>query len=405
MNKAMRTEKHNINRGSPLWKVCDELCFQSKNLYNYANYIIRQNFINKEGIIKYNDLWNMMKTEQVFKDIGSNSGQHTLKLLCRDWKSFMELLKKYNKNPNSILGKPKLPHYKKKDGRHICILTNMQTQIKDGYLYFAFNRLKKFNNTIRTKIKGHHMQTRIIPREGNYILEIVYEIEVPNETSKSKNIIGIDLGLNNFVTISNNIGAKSIIINGRIIKSYNVYWNKQLSKYKSLAKINNGQDWSKRLQRLTNKRNNKMDYFLHNASKQVINYCLGLNIDTIVIGKNKLWKQNRNLNKSVNQSFVQIPYDKFIDKLKYKAENVGIKIIETEESYTSGTSFLDNELPIKENYNKERRLHRGLFKSNNGTLINADLNGSYQIIKKVFPNAFANGILGVDLHPVVINIQ
>lgn len=405
MNKAMRTEKHNINRGSPLWKVCDELCFQSKNLYNYANYIIRQNFINKEGIIKYNDLWKMMKTEQVFKDIGSNSGQHTLKLLCRDWKSFMELLKKYNKNPNSILGKPKLPHYKKKDGRHICILTNMQTQIKDGYLYFAFNRLKKFNNTIRTKIKGHHMQTRIIPRGGNYILEIVYEIEVPNETSKSKNIIGIDLGLNNFVTISNNIGDKSIIINGRIIKSYNVYWNKQLSKYKSLAKINNGQDWSKRLQRLTNKRNNKMDYFLHNASKQVINYCLGLNIDTIVIGQNKLWKQNSNLNKSVNQNFVQIPYDKFIDKLKYKAENVGIKLIETEESYTSGTSFLDNELPIKENYNKERRLYRGLFKSNNGTLINADLNGSYQIIKKVFPDAFVNGILGVDLHPVVINIQ
>ena len=91
MNKVLRCEKHNINRGSPLWKVCDELCFQSKNLYNYANYIIRQNFINKEGIIKYNDLWKMMKTEQVFKDIGSNSGQHTLKLLCRDWKSFMEL--------------------------------------------------------------------------------------------------------------------------------------------------------------------------------------------------------------------------------------------------------------------------------------------------------------------------
>ena len=404
MNKVSRCEKHNINRGSPLWKVCDELCLQSKNLYNYANYIMRQNFINKEGIIKYNNLWKMMKTKQVFKDIGSNSGQHTLKLLCRDWKSFMELLKKYNKNPNSILGRPKLPHYKKKNGRHICILTNMQTQIKDGYLYFAFNRLKKFNNTIRTKIKGHHMQTRIIPRGGNYILEIVYEIEVPNETSKSKNIIGIDLGLNNFVTISNNIGDKSIIINGRIIKSYNVYWNKQLSRYKSLAKINNGQDWSKRLQRLTNKRNNKMDYFLHNASRQVINYCLGLNIDTIVIGQNKLWKQNSNLNKSVNQSFVQIPYDKFIDKLKYKAENVGIKLIETEESYTSGTSFLDNELPIKENYNKERRLHRGLFKSNNGTLINADLNGSYQIIKKVFPNAFVNGILGVDLHPVVINI-
>ena len=169
MNKSMRTEKHNINRGSPLWKVCDELCFQSKNLYNYANYIIRQKFINKEGIIKYNDLWKMMKTEQVFKDIGSNSGQHTLKLLCRDWKSFMELLKKYNKNPNSILGRPKLPHYKKKNGRHICILTNMQTQIKDGYLYFAFKKMKDFNNTIivfdlsRYKLYPYYVEQALRP--------------------------------------------------------------------------------------------------------------------------------------------------------------------------------------------------------------------------------------------------
>lgn len=399
-----RTEKHNIKRGSPMWKVCDELCFKSKNLYNYANYIMRQSFINKEGIIKYYDLWKMLKISEPFKDIGSNSGQHTLKLLCRDWKSFMELLKMYNKNPKSLLGRPKLPKYKNKNGRHICILTNMQTQIKDGYLYFAFKTMKPFNNMIRTKIKGHHMQTRIIPRGGNYVLEIVYELEVPNEIKESKNIIGIDLGVNNFATISNNIGAKSIIINGRGIKSYNVYWNKKMAKYKSLAKTNNKLDWTKRLQRITNKRNNKMDYFLHNASRQVINYCVGLNIDTVVVGLNKKWKQESNMIKSVNQTFVQIPYDKFINKLKYKCEDVGIKFIITEEGCTSGTSFLDDELPIKENYNKSRRIHRGLFESNKGIKINADLNGSYQIIRKVFSNVKTNEILGVDLHPVVINI-
>ena len=143
---------------------------------------------------------------------------------------------------------------------------------------------------------------------------------------------------------------------------------------------------------------------MHKASREVINYCMGLNIDTIVIGLNKEWKQESKINKVANQTFTQIPYDSFISKIKYKAENVGIGVIVNEESYTSGTSFLDNELPIKENYNKSRRIKRGLFVSNNGIKINADLNGAYQIIKKVFPNTFVNGILGVDLHPVVINI-
>ncbi|SES83491.1 zinc ribbon domain-containing protein, partial [Anaerobranca gottschalkii] len=110
------------------------------------------------------------------------------------------------------------------------------------------------------------------------------------------------------------------------------------------------------------------------------------------------------MNKKVNQSFVGIPHQEFIKKVMYKAENVGIKVILVDESYTSGTSFLDNELPIKENYNKSRRIHRGLFRSNNGTLINADLNGAYQIMKKVFPNVFSEGIEGVGLYPIRVNI-
>lgn len=404
MKKVMRVEKHNISRASPMWKDCDDLCFKSKNLYNYANYIMRQSFINKEGLIKYHELTNKLKISEPFKELGSNSSQHTLKLLCRDWKSFMALLKMYTKNPSSLLGRPRLPKYKNKNGRHICTLTNMQTHIYDGYLYFAFKRLKQFNNTIKTNVKGHHMQTRIIPRGGNYVIEIVYEIEVQEPSEDSTNIISIDLGVNNFVTIANNIGAKSIIINGREIKSYNAYWNKECAKYRSLAEKENKLDWTRRLQRLTNKRNNKMGYFLHKASKNVIDYCIGLNIDTIVIGLNKTWKQECNIGKVNNQNFVQIPYDTLINKIKYKAEDIGIKVIMTEESYTSGTSFIDGELPIKENYDKFRRVHRGLFKSNEGILINADLNGAYQIMRKVFPEVGSDGILGVDFHPVVINI-
>lgn len=404
MAKIQRVERHIINNKHPCFRVFDELCFKSKNLYNYANYIIRQEFINNKNYIKYKDLTFQLKHSEPFKDLGSNSSQHTLKMLDKSWKSFFVSIKDWSKNPSKYLGKPKLPKYKKKDGKHICVLTNMQSQIKDGYLYFAFKPLRPFNNLIKTKVTDKHMQTRIIPKGGCYILEIVYQKEIEKKEVESKNIIGIDLGLNNFATITNNIGLKPIVINGRGIKSYNQYWNKQIAKYRSIAKKENKLDWTKRLEKLTLKRYNKMDYFMHCASKYTIDYCIENDIDTIVIGHNKEWKQESKLYKTINQGFVQIPYDIFIKKLEYKCEDLGIKLIIIEESYTSGTSFLDNEEPIKENYNKKRRIFRGLFISNKGIKINADVNGAYQIIKKVFSNAFANGIEGVGLHPIVINL-
>lgn len=386
-----------------MWKSCDELCFMSKNIYNYANYIQRQNFINGEKIIKSSDMQKLLKTHETFIALGSNSAQQTLQLLDKVWKSFFMSIKDYRKNPSKYLGEPKHPKYKDKNGRYICILTNLQSQIKDGYLYFAFKPLKSYNNTFKTKIKDKHMQTRIIPKGSCYVLEIVYEIEVPDITIESKNIAGIDLGLNNFATLTNNVGALPIIINGKGIKSYNQYWNKQVAKLYSDLKKRHNKNWSNKLARLTQKRNNKIEYFLHCASKYVIDYCLGIGCDTIVIGYNQEWKQNSDIGVN-NQKFVQIPYYSFINKLKYKCENKEIKFIQTEESYTSGTSFLDDELPIKDNYNKSRRIYRGLFKSNKEILINADVNGSYQIIKKVFPKAFADEIVGVDLHPIRVNV-
>ncbi|QIQ33252.1 IS200/IS605 family element transposase accessory protein TnpB [Parageobacillus toebii NBRC 107807] len=195
-----------------------------------------------------------------------------------------------------------------------------------------------------------------------------------------------------------------IVINGKGIKSINQYYNKQLSYFKSILKKQNGLDRSKRLEKLTLKQNNKIKDFMHKASRYVVNWCVKHNIDTVIIGKNDNWKQEINLGKRLNQSFVQIPYDMFIHQLQYKCEEVGIKIVLTDESYTSGTSFLDGEAPTKENYNKSRRIKRGLFRSNKGILINADVNGAYQIIKKVSPNAFANGVEGVGLHPVKLNV-
>ena len=202
----------------------------------------------------------------------------------------------------------------------------------------------------------------------------------------------------------NNIGESSIVINGKGIKSYNQYWNKKVSNLKSIAKTVNRSDWTKQMQNITDKRYFKMEYFMHCASKWVVDYCIGYNIGTLVIGKNDGWKQKSSLSTVINQTFVQIPYESFIKKLEYKCSDAGINLIETEESYTSGTSFLDDEQPIKENYDKTRRIYRGLFKANNGCLINADVNGAFQIMRKVFSNVKANEIEGAYSHPVIINL-
>ena len=399
-----RVERHVISRNHPMYEACDLLCLQSKNMYNLCNYTIRQAFI-KDGIVKkYGDLNKELKCTNAFKELGSNSAQMVTKILCKNWKSFLVSIKDYSKNPNKYLGKPQIPKYLKKNGRFVCTLTNWQTQIHDGYLYFAFKRLKPFNNMFRTRVTGYHLSTRIVPKGGCYVLEIIYRKETEQLNLDRNRIVSIDLGVNNFVTMVNNIGKQPIVINGKGIKSYNQYWNKEISKYRSVAKKVNGLDWTKRLEQLTTKRDFKMNYFMHCTSKYIIDYCINNNVGTIVIGKNDKWKQECNMSRFVNQNFVQIPYEQFIDKLKYKAQDYNIQVIETEEAYTSGTSFLDGELPVKENYNKDRRVYRGLFVSNIGIKINADVNGAYQIMRKVFPNVFNNGIVGVHLHPVIINI-
>lgn len=216
--------------------------------------------------------------------------------------------------------------------------------------------------------------------------------------------VGIDLGLDNFATITNNCGLIPLIINGKGLKSINQYYNKQISHYKSIAKRVNKLDYTNRMSRLTNKRNNKVEDYIHKASRFLVDYCKDNEINTIIIGNNNNWKQNSKMSKKVNQNFISIPYYNFIQKVRYKAEDFGIKVVITEESYTSGTSFLDNELPIKENYNKSRRKYRGLFVSNNGIKINADVNGSYQIIKKVFPKSFDEGIEGIGLCPFKVDL-
>lgn len=395
-----RTEQHIIKLNSEFGKFVDEYCFKSKSLYNYANYIIRQEFINNGNWIKYNELFQIVKDSDDYKNLGSNVGQGTLRILDKNWKSFFVAIKDWSNNPSKYLGRPKLPKYKTKDGRFILSLDSNKVKLKDDWIHFALKPFKKFNNQFKTNAKDRILQCRFIPKGSHYVMEIVYEMEVPECNEQSERIAAIDIGVDNFITMVNNIGEQPIVVKGGVIKSINQYYNKQKAKLQAELKTTNKKDWSKRLQKLTDKRYEMIKYQMHCISKYVVDWCVLYNIDTLIVGHNDEWKQN---NKGM-QNFTYIPYDLFIQMLAYKCENNGIKFIVHEEGYTSGTSFVDEEEPIKENYNKSRRVHRGLFIGNNGIKINSDVNGAYQIMKKVIPNAFANGIEGAGLHPLTIKL-
>ena len=416
--KKNRVEQHRIKKNHKFFHIIDDLCWKSKNMYNYGNYIVRQEFIEtskekEQGLretanwIQYNKLFDMVKDSEPYRELGSNVGQATLRKLDKSWKSFFESIKDYGKHPDKYLGRPKMPGYlPKENGRYECDLDNNKFKVIDGYVYFCWKPLKAMNNTFMTNItEGTKlMQLRFVPKNGEYIMEVVYQIDVPDIKDESERIASIDLGVDNLMTITTNCGVKPLVINGKPLKSINQYYNKKISEMRSELKKRHNADWSKEMQRFTIKRNNKVDDYIQKATTMVIDFCKENNIDTLVCGYNSGWKQESDMNKKTNQKFISIPHESIVYRLKYKCENEGIVFKTPEESFTSGTSFLDGEEPIKENYDKSRRVYRGLFVSNNGTKINADVNGSYQITKKVFPNAYSNGIVGVGLHPTVVNI-
>lgn len=384
-----------------MWKVIDDNCFYSKNLYNSANYIIRQEFIETGKGIKYYDIDKLLQQSEQYKQLMSQPSQCTLQYLDRNWKSFFKATKDYDKHPEKYLGRPKIPKYLKPDGRYPWLIKNNCCYIDDDLLIFKVKRLQT-DYQFKTKAKGRLICVRFIPHGSHYTMEVVTEIEIPDFPEReSKNIASIDLGVNNFVTLTNNIGLSPIIINGRGIKSINQFYNKERAKAKSDLMLRNGKRKSKNLESLYFKRNQRLKNYLHNTSRFIVNYCISKDIDTLVCGLNKTWKQECGIGKRNNQAFVDIPYDTLIQQFVYKCEESGIKFLTTEESYTSGTSFLNGEVACKENYDKSRRVKRGLFQASQ-TLINADVNGSLQIMTKVFPDAFSYGIEG-NLTPMIIN--
>lgn len=410
---VQRAEQHVIDRQSKWYKMLELKCHQAKNIYNHGNYLIRKEFINNGKWLRYEEVEQLVKTDIVYTDYWdwnlANSGQQVLRQLDRNWKSFFKAIKNWSKNPNKYLGKPKLPKYLKKDGLCAFALTTNQVKLKsDNLIHFP----KSMQGFIISPQFVHNSRfvrfnsCRIVPKNDRIVVELVYTMEIENKPLGVKGNIGsIDLGIDNFVTFVDNLGSQPIIINGKGLKSCNKYYNKLISKAKSELDINkNRQKYSHKLYSITNKRNDRIKHYMHRVSKYLVDLCQSLDITILVVGKNDNWKQEVNLGKKNNQSFVQIPYQLLIQDLTYKCQEVGINLVLTSEEYTSGTSFLDNEEPIKANYNKTRRIYRGLFKSNSGKLINADVNGAYQIMRKVFRNAVMPAGIGLVLNPVRINI-
>ena len=396
--KINRVEQQFIKKNHPLFKIVDRHCFYSKNVYNQANYLVRQAFIKENKILSAYDVQKIMQGMDCYKECGSQAAQKTIQLVDKMWKSFFKANKDYAKHPEKYLGKPKIPKYLSKDGRQVYMLKNIQCSLKDGVFRISYKPFKQY--TVNTHAQGKLLQCRFVPKNGFYIMEIVYEIDVPECDEKIDMICSVDLGVENFVTVVNNFGEQPFVIKGGKIKSVNQYFNKKKAELQSDLKKKHDMDWSKHLEKLANKRYEKIKYLMHCISKKLVDYCILYDVDTLIIGLNKKWKQEN----GGMQNFTYIPYYLFINQVKSKCEQNGIKCIETEESYTSGTSFLDNEDPTKENYDKKRRVYRGLFVSQSGKTINADVNGAYQIMKKVVPDAFCEGIEGVGLHPLRFNI-
>jgi putative transposase len=397
-------ERHVIDKKDPRFAVIDAAAFASKNLYNAALYEIRQAYIFEGRYLNYNTMDKLMQQHEAYKALPAKVAQQVLKQLDQNWQSFFAAREAYQEDPSKFLGCPRLPKYKHKtEGRNLLVYTDQAVSkkgLKRGLVHPSM--LPIMVKTKQTTID----QVRIVPKLGYYVVEVVYEKQEQQANVNPALYAGVDLGVNNLAAIaSNKPGFVPILVNGRPAKSINQYYNKRRSQLqKKRGKI--GKD-TQRMEHLTIKRARRIDHYLHTTSRQIINLLVREGIGTLVIGKNDGWKQEVEMGKRNNQNFVDIPHARFIHMLSYKAELVGIQVIVTEESYTSKASFLDlDELPIYDPQDTEKhkfsgkRVERGLYRARNNRYINTDINGAYNMIRKVIPDAFAKGIEGAVVHPV-----
>lgn len=401
-------EKHHIRRTHPQWTECDSLCFKSKNLYNQALYRVRQTFFETGKYKGYSAIQNELQNEKddCYTQMKSKMAQLTLKQVDHDFVGFFQSIKAWKKDPSKFLGKPKIPHYKGKDGR-CCVSFNTQsmskTAFKNGLLQLSGLLLSlplqhPINILTKKNKKGPYetlsLKEATITTDGDgYTVIIKHEIPGVKPERDNGLVAGTDLGVNNLSATSTNVkDSESFLINGRPLKSINQYFNKKLAELRSeldLCKTRSGKKKIRnKIRKLCRKRNHKTEDYLHKASRILVNRLVSLDVTHLIVGKNDGWKQEADMGRRNNQNFVQIPHARFIGMLQYKWEALGRKFSLPEESYTSKCSFLDGEPLEHHDTYLGRRVKRGLFKSIDGHLLNADINGSGNIVRKVVRNAW-----------------
>jgi putative transposase len=386
-------EQHVISKNDPRYSVIDKAAFKSKNLYNAGNYEVRQSYIHQGKYLNYNEVQRRMQSHEAYKALPAKVSQQVLMQLHHDWDAFFKARDAYALDPSKFLGRPKLPGYKHKtEGRNMLVYTIQAISRGKKGLQRGIIKPSMLAIEVQTKHKDID-QVRIVPRKGFYVMEAVYEKEMKQAEVNPAYYAGIDIGMNNLVALtSNKPHFKSIIVNGRPVKSINQFYNKRKA---DLQKQLGHTGTTKRMERMTNKRNRRIDHYMHTVSHRIIDMLVKEGIGVLVIGKNDAWKQNSEMSKRTNQNFVQIPHARFIAILTYKAELVGITVKITEESYTSKASLLDlDPLPVRKPDDDTKhtfsgkRVKRGLYRASDGRKINADINGAGNIIRKVAPDAF-----------------
>ncbi len=409
-------EQHIIDKHDPRYATIDEAAFKSKNLYNAALYEIRQAFFHDGTYLNYNEIDRRMRSHEAYTALPAKVSQQILMVLDKNWTSFKEGLKAYEESPSKFTGRPKLPKYKHKtEGRNILIYTIQAiSQSKNG-LKRGLIQPSMLPVSIKTKQEPKNIdQVRIIPRNGHYVVEVVYTKEPVQANVDPSVCVGIDLGVTNLAAIaSNREGFVPRLVNGRPVKAWNQWYNKRIKELKKKLPKNDQERVTKQMERITNTRNRQIHHYLHTASKRIVDFLVENGIGMVVIGKNPLWKQESSLGKRNNQNFVSIPHARFIDMLTYKAALVGIQVEVREESYTSQASFVDlDPIPTYKPNDEEEHIFSGkrigrrnrLYRTKDGRKICADVNGAYNILRKSRPDAFAKGVAAYVVQPVRLAI-
>jgi putative transposase len=418
VNNVQLVEQHCIRKSDPRYSVIDEAAFKSKNLYNAANYEYRQAFIHEGKYLNYNEVQKRMQSHETYKALPSKVSQQILMLLDKNWISFKEGLAAYNEDPSKFTGRPKIPKYKHKtEGRNILVYTIQAISRGKNGLKSGIVKPSMLPIEVQTKHKDIN-QVRIVPRNSHYVVEVVYGKEAVRANVDPSFCVAIDLGVTNLAAITaNREGWIPRLVNGRPIKARNQWYNKRMKELKLYLPKADRERVTRQMEQLTDKRNRQVNHYLHAASKGVIDFLIKEGVGTVIIGKNPLWKQETGMGRRNNQNFVAIPHARFIDMLTYKAELVGIQVEVREESYTSKASFLDlDQIPTYKPNDKTEYTFSGkrfgrrnrLYRTKDGKIICADVNGSYNILRKSKPDAFVNagakGIAAYVVQPIRLAI-